>query len=188
MTTNSIRFVLLAGINGLLLLLLGATALASYYSSQHEMDELYDAQMAQYARAISHLLNSHIQNSDSPGAPIEAPAVMEDFVEKSSADERQVQGHKYEAKLGMQIWTSSGQLLQHSANVGETALLPMVAGYHLVRHQGNGWIGFAMYNTQLKLWIFTAQRQDVRDELSMQLAMSQLLPMAVVMLPMLVLV
>lgn len=56
MKINSIRRMLLLSVNAVILLMLLITSLNTWFNVHHEIDELFDAQLAQYARLVRHLL------------------------------------------------------------------------------------------------------------------------------------
>jgi two-component system sensor histidine kinase QseC len=76
-------------------------ALASYNSTRHEIDELYDGEMAQIARVLLGIYSSQLinqqQGTQITSSPFEG-------------------GDDYENKLVFQIWDENGRLLMRSAN------------------------------------------------------------------------
>lgn len=76
-------------------------ALASYNSTRHEIDELYDGEMAQIARVLLGIYSSQLKNrhqgTQITSSPFEG-------------------GEDYEHKLVFQIWDDTGALLMRSAN------------------------------------------------------------------------
>ena len=92
----------------LLGLLLGGVAIAwlvtmvfSYIDAHHEVDELFDAQLAQAAQTLLGLAG-HDEGDDI--------AELGDIA------------HKYQRRLRFQIWNKDGKLLMRSKNAPETAL------------------------------------------------------------------
>ncbi|MFY9722727.1 MAG: sensor histidine kinase N-terminal domain-containing protein, partial [Azonexus sp.] len=86
----------------LLGLLLGGVAVAwlvtmvfSYVDAHHEVDELFDAQLAQAAQTLL-ALASHDEGDD-----------IEDLGDA---------GHKYQRRLRFQIWRADGKLVMRSKN------------------------------------------------------------------------
>lgn len=188
MKIKSLRRMLLLSINGVILLLMLVTGISTFYSTHHELDELFDAQLAQYARLIRHLLVETPPARANADAVIEVPHIFEDGIERTSAQERHPEGHKYENKIAVQVWSKDGQLLLRSANAGTHPLQPMEAGYHVLNYDGYEWIGFSLFADNLNVWIFTAQREDVRAELSFHVTLDQLVPLSFALIPIFVLV
>ena len=92
----------------LLMLLLGGVAAAwlgtfvfSYFDAHHEVDELFDAQMAQAAQTLLALAN---HDKVSP---------IENLGEAA---------HKYQRRLRCQLWNAEGRLLMRSQSAPETPL------------------------------------------------------------------
>ena len=184
MKVNSIRKMVLLGVNSVVIVLLIVTGVTSYYTAQHEMDEVFDAQLAQYARLIDQFIAS------SPPVPQEKlpvvvgmPHFVEDGIERTSAEERRLEGHKYEEKLAFQVWSSSGQLILRSKNADSVSLIPHTPGYHEITYNQRHWIFYCVHNPSTSNWISTGQRDDVRGELSLYLAMDQLIPLGISLIP-----
>jgi two-component system sensor histidine kinase QseC len=106
----------------LLGLLLGGVAAAwlvtmvfSYIDAHHEVDELFDAQLAQAAQTLL-ALASHDEG---------------EYIEIDLGDV----AHKYQRRLRFQIWRADGKLLMRSNNAPET---PLTASQRLFRTSGDG--------------------------------------------------
>jgi two-component system sensor histidine kinase QseC len=75
--------------------------LASYTTTRHEIDELYDGEMAQIARVLLGVYNSRLINTQGDTQITSSPFEG---------------GEDYENKLVFQIWDKNGKLLMRSAN------------------------------------------------------------------------
>lgn len=75
--------------------------LASYTTTRHEIDELYDGEMAQIARVLLGVYNSRLINTQGDTQITSSPFEG---------------GEDYENKLVFQIWNKNGKLLMRSAN------------------------------------------------------------------------
>ena len=189
MKINSIRQMVLVGVTSVVVVLLLVTGVISYYTAQHEMDEIFDAQLAQYARLIDQFIAS------SPPVPQEKlpvvvgiPHFAEDGIERTSAEERRLEGHKYEEKLAFQVWSPAGQLILRSKNAESVKLIPHTPGYHEITYNNRHWIFYCVHNPSTGNWIITGQRDDVRGELSLYLAMDQLIPLGISLVPVIMLI
>lgn len=180
MQTNSIRFWLLVALNSILLISLSFTAYISYQDALHEMDEIYDAQLARNARLIGALLESsrHFDTS----IIIEVPELPDYGEALTSTQERMFSGHKYEQKLAFQVWRNSTLLMQSENSVDFPDLVKM-DGFHDIVHQNIHWVAFVMLLSDGNTWVMTAQREDIREEMSTHLALAQIRPILVVMIP-----
>ena len=115
----------------LLGLLLGGVAAAwlvtmvfSYIDAHHEVDELFDAQLAQAAQTLL-ALASHDEGE-----------YIEDLGDVA---------HKYQRRLRFQIWRADGKLLMRSNNAPET---PLTAAISFSEASGDGehWRYFSQWN------------------------------------------
>lgn len=140
---KSIRSRLLAGLLALFSLIWMIMALATYYESQHEVAELFDAQLAQAAGVLAQL-----GSLDGTNGPVTL--------------ERQVYGHRYEKKIAFQIGAGS-ELVLRSANA-PTAPMSREEGFSDQLIGGEHWRIFR-YETAPGLWVITGERYEVREEL-----------------------
>lgn len=196
---RSIRARTLLLVLGLLSLSTTAISYKSYRDAQHEIEELFDAQLAQSARllqgmlgrdmppaareALQHALNQALQARQEPG------------------DEALREGHAYEGKLAFQVLDEQGQMLLQSASA-PAGLLPQIVadyqhnsaatqqavdkplaslaeqliGYHRVALDGYQWRLFMLRDRQNRHLILVAEREDVRGELVDKITLRSLLP------------
>lgn len=184
MIIKSIRQMIFIGVNTVVIVLLAITGYITYSSTHHELDELFDAQLAQYTRLIDQLVIQVIEKpADALPVIVSIPGIEEDNIERTSAEERRAEGHKYEEKLAFQVWTNKDKLLLRSSNAGMEPLAPLKAGYHEVVINPYKWIFYSLYNPNTKTWTITGQREDVRGELSLYLTFDQLIPLGISLLP-----
>ena len=99
MTSTSIRRRLLISLLALFALSWLVMAITTFYETHHEIEEVFDAQLAQAARIVGDLPLDTLNSTRLPGS----------VVTKDS------QGHKYELKISFQIWRD-GTLLLRSEN------------------------------------------------------------------------
>ncbi|QEW07914.1 GHKL domain-containing protein [Nitrincola iocasae] len=183
MQTNSIRFWLLIALNSIVLASLSFTAYVSYQDALHELDEMYDAQLVRNARLIGALVESADPAAQTHYpiviATLELPANGETL---SSAQERSFSGHKYEQKLAFQVWRNNALLLQSENSVNFPELVKL-DGFHEIVYQHTLWIAYVTLLSDGETWVMTAQREDIREEMSAYLALAQIRPILVVMIP-----
>ncbi|MBK8288900.1 MAG: hypothetical protein IPK95_09960 [Cellvibrionales bacterium] len=118
-----------------------------YISSAHEIDEVFDAQLAQYTRLLSQYTSGNISS-------INADSILAKA------------GHKYESKISFQIWSDDKATLLASSGENEGALGPFVEGYHDVsdsKHQQ--WKVFVLYNDRSQRWYMAGELIEIRAEL-----------------------
>lgn len=145
----------------LLALLLGVVTVAwlvmmlmSYVDAHHEVDELFDAQLAQTAQTLL-ALASHADD---------------DHVEDLSDT-----AHKYQRSLRFQIWQSDGRLLLRSGTAPEMPLT-QADGFSEVEDANGHWRYFSQWNAEKNLQVQVGENHTIRDELIGHIAWRLLLP------------
>ena len=193
MKPERIRRFLLWGIGSTIMALMAVVGVTTYFSTQHEVDELFDAELAQYARLINRLLVE--ANTVSLGEqfviPLPDGVAPDEEVSTSTGTPPFMADavHKYERKIAFQVWRSDGTLLLRSESApAEQPIAAKVSGFGNMVVADNRWTTFALFNARLDVWVLTAQHNDVRDELSLYLALGQSGPLAFSLIPMLLLV
>lgn len=174
---TSIRRRLIIG--GLLTIATVLTVVASlsFNVIQHEADEVFSARLATSARVLEAMTARQLEKATivSP-LVIELPHVLE-MANQASSDDRTSQGHPYENKLAFQVWNESGnQLLARSASAPQQVLGPFTPGFHdLLNHDDSGWHVFVLKSGDV--WIQTAEKSEVREEMVAEMAQSVLTPL-----------
>ncbi|MAA65826.1 MAG: two-component sensor histidine kinase [Alteromonadaceae bacterium] len=171
-------------VTGLMLLMVLIAATWSYFESNHELEEVFDAELAQSARMVQGLVR-HLARSQSLD---ELTASLEDTLQLPAETDKDDEsdeilpngaGHKYEKKIAFQIWSSDASPLLTSAALTEQSERPQI-GYAWAESGGYQWRTFTLRDPQTGLWVLSAQREDIRSELSGELAMGNVLPLVVV--------
>lgn len=155
----------------LLALLLGAVgtvwlalALSSYVDAHHEIDEMFDAQLAQSAQLLLAQATHEIDEIDF---------------------ERERFEHKYQRRFVFQILDHAGQVLLHSAGAPAVALTSR-AGYSDVQLNGEQWRVLARWDADGEYQAQVAERHAPRGALARAITLRMLLP-ALAALPLLAL-
>lgn len=145
----------------LLGLLLGGVAAAwlammvlSALDAHHEVDELFDAQLAQSAQTLLALAGGN----DEPH--------VGDLGEAA---------HKYQRRLRFQIWHADGRLLLRSENAPATPLTA-AEGFSETDGDDGHWRHFSLWNGERNRQVQLSEDHRVRDELIGQIAWRLLLP------------
>lgn len=138
-----------------------ATVVLSYIDAHHEVDELFDAQLAQAGQALL-ALASH---------------------EGDDIEELGEVAHKYQRRLRFQIWRRDGQLLLRSNNAPD-APLTATDGFAETRDEDGHWRHFSQWNGDRSLQVQVSEDHQIRDELIGHIAWRLILP-ALVGLPLL---
>lgn len=145
----------------LLALLLGgvaaawlATMVLSYVDAHHEVDELFDAQLAQTGQMLL-ALAAHDRDHD-----------VQDFGNVA---------HKYQRHLRFQIWRADGILLMRSANA-PLSPLTQAAGFSETRESEGHWRHFSAWDDGRNLQVQVSENHRIRDELIGHIAWRLLFP------------
>lgn len=172
MKSLSLRRQLLLSTNIVVIAVLAFGAWLNYRMTLHELDEVFDAELAQTTRVLKSLTRDPgFLDQQGELRIIELPQLPNHYEEEG--EERQSDGHPYERKLAFQVWDREGKLLLASENALGEPLSRTEPGYHEVWRGDYRWIGFSYFDSQTQTWIFTAQREDVRSELSTYITTNQ---------------
>lgn len=128
----------------------------TYLESQHEVEEVFDSQMAQSAAVLSQLTSLHLDDT-----------IKENKLEK------EFYGHRYEKKLAFQIWEDK-QLVLRSANV---PALPLAnsPGYSDQTIGTERWRVFSLNINNKNIYV--AEKHEVREELIGEITLQSLYPL-----------
>ncbi|MAD73664.1 MAG: two-component sensor histidine kinase [Rheinheimera sp.] len=183
MAINSIKVYLLIGINLLMLGALSVNAYLTYSDALHELNEIYDAELARSAKLISLLLSSSpLPNTDNQPVVVAVPHITDMGESLTAQQERLLDGHKYEGKIAFQAQRGD-KLIMLSENALQFPTPKREAGYHEITEHGVLWVTFSYFVPAEDLWIFTAQREDIRQEMGAHIAQAQVRPILFMMLP-----
>lgn len=154
-------------------------AIKNYYDNRREIAELFDAQLAQSARALL-ALSAH-EMYEQLAYIAQAQAQSHNIPERPSP-----QVHKYEQHLAFQIWSGDGILvaLSDSAPTDPLAGTPGVFSDHVIK--GHRWRVYALADPEKNLQVQVGERYDQREQLSDDVAI-RLLAAVLLSLPVLAL-
>lgn len=177
----SLRRSLVIGINLAVIAVLAITAWTSYRDILHELDEVFDAQLAQTAKSLAAF---YALAPETHSIPKRIPiSNYDDTGEDEPANERGPSGHKYESKIGYHIYSGDGELLAFTNQLQILPLKNLDAGYHTLANDAQTWFIYSYFSESKGIWVRTFQRQDVRSELSGYLASEQLYPLLLMWVP-----
>ncbi len=144
------------------------TALIIYRDAHHEIEELFDAQLAQSARVLLAMSTHELaeqqafQNHDGKIGTIE-PALIP-YADETTTNFTS-SGHEYEHKLALQIWTTDNQLALHTSNAPDQPLSDQLFGFSNKMIGKELWRVFSLTEEGTGLRIQVAQSMAIRDEL-----------------------
>jgi len=168
----------------------------SYRDAQHEIEELFDARLAQSAR----LLEGMLHGSEPDATRQSMQLALNQAVDSSDADDERT-GHPYESKLSFQVLDQTGAVLLESAQAPHEALpklllqvgdarlreaaristQPMLTlaeqlpGFHDLPLDTFDWRVFMLHEPSKGFWILVGERDDVRGELVSKIVLRSLM-------------
>ncbi|GAB3485578.1 ATP-binding protein [Azotobacter salinestris] len=184
---RSIRARTLYLVLGVLTLSLSLISYRSYRDAQHEVEELFDAQLAQTARLLAGLVGREMAERER--------GVVQTMLDEALAMQTLPGGHaalslghRYEGKLAFQVFDEQGELMLHSASAPHSLFSSLLAeaplalgderliGYHLLELEPLRWRVFVLHDRVDRRWILVGEREDVRGELAGKIAKRSLMP------------
>lgn len=155
------------------------TAVTSYLDIRYQVDQLFDAQLAQSARVLLALNSVTIEQkatvlnkTDNPDLPGTAERLF---------------GHRYENKLAFQVWAQPDTLLLRSPNAPYTPLTNQEYGFKDQSLHGESWRVFSLPDDNSPMVVQVGERHDLREALIHSIALRTMLPIMVA-LPLLAIV
>ncbi|WP_404416704.1 ATP-binding protein [Marinospirillum sp.] len=173
MKSASIRARTLGWVLLLFISVSGIIAWSSFHDATHEVEELYDAHLAQQARLIDSLLVGMDATSMSQVAKLRLLNTMEQTTLQTPDTGKS--GHQYESKVVFQVWKDE-QLVLRSRSAPSGQLTQKLQGYVNERVDQHIWRVFVLNQPSNAYRILMAERDDVRGELVSKIALRTLLP------------
>ncbi|ASX11021.1 two-component sensor histidine kinase [Aeromonas dhakensis] len=187
---RSIRRFLLSGILALVSASLAVSALIGYLEASHEMEELFDARLAQSARITNQLLGRYLeQNGELPANG----TVYQEWEQSNPepwqkdksfnlrGEDREITpfGHEFERNLYFQLLSEQGGILLRSPSAPSQPLGALAPGFNSVTKDNHEWRTFTLYNQDEHTWLIVAERDDERSELASKMATLTMLPLLI---------
>ncbi|HEX9626192.1 MAG TPA: ATP-binding protein [Acidiferrobacterales bacterium] len=166
---TSLRRRLLAIFLALFTLAWGAMMVASFFSARHEVEELFDAELAQSARVLMGLVVHELVEER------EDAATLQEEILGTRA------GHDYQEKIAFQLWRGADLLLR-SPNAPERRFTSG-EGFHDVTIDDRDWRVYVT-STAGDFNLQVGERHDIRNELIHELLVQMMWP-ALLILPLL---
>lgn len=149
-----------------------AIGLINYIEIEEQVEELFDAEMAQMARTLQSL-TAHTDTEDDAFLYIEQRL---EALSGKHGEEYSNLGHRYEKKLAFQIWYPDGRPLLQSATAQEAGLPQQAIGFHAIVKNEQLWRTFTLQDAGNQRLIQVAQREEVRSELTQEIGAHAVLP------------
>ncbi len=184
---TSIRKFLLIAIAILISLGWTVSAVLNFRASQEQVEELFDAELAQMSRILQAMITSNPALSSSELSHsleyLNKDILAQDYGHK----EYTILGHKYEQKLSFHAWTEQGKMVLESHTQLPQSFTQLKPGFHPIIDNQLIWRSFTLQDKRSGFWIQVAQREDVRTELTNEIAWHSTLP-SLLFLPFLIIV
>ncbi|WP_194789973.1 ATP-binding protein [Pseudomonas sp. UFMG81] len=156
---SSIRQRTLTLIIGLLLSGLLIISLLNLHDSNHEIAEVYDAQLAQNARLLQGVMRL-------PMASHEHAELYQAFNKALGEAMPKVDGHPYESKIAFQVWNPQGEVLVKTASAPSFQQPPSTPGFSdVIDLRQRTWRAFLLEDRENNVRIWVGERDDVRSDL-----------------------
>lgn len=174
---QSIRRFLMVTVSVVLVLAFIIAMTVSYFEARHEVDELFDAELAQTARLLKASFervghNHHSLEEEFKGAT----SASQELPDVDSDVERTRYGHRYERKVLFQVRNAGSILFESEESMLRLDSEPS-QGYTEVQVDGQLWYLFTLKDAG---YSFTAgERADIRDELAEEMLASYMIPMLI---------
>ena len=153
---SSLKKQLVVGVLTPLVLGLGVLLYVSYDSTLHEIEEVFDAELAQVAGIIAKLALSNLDSKEQQVPNLQVVA----------------KGHKYEKRISYQVWHGDSLVLRSdSAPKNPMANQP---GFSDVTIDDREWRVFGLYPSGSPYLVFSGEDNNARDELSWEIAIGSL--------------
>ena len=182
---GSIQRFLIVLISLLFCVYLGASYLLSKEQTKHEIDELFDPQLAHSAFLLFDLLGESIPNIDQKSDSL--PIIYHNF--DGNISRHGVQGGDdkgkqndiddlfiYENKFAYQVFNEQQKLLLKSSSAPNSAFAKKQQGYSQFTLDGDVWRVYSLYDKELKFWLYVAENESIRNELTEEIAEQIALP------------
>ncbi|WP_442108115.1 sensor histidine kinase [Pseudomonas sp. NUPR-001] len=147
----------------------GLLALYNYHDSSHEIDEIYDAQLAQNARLLQGVMSMPLDDAGRHALYLAFDQAL------SRAGKHRI-GHPYESKLAFQVWNTNGEVLVHTASAPSFSRPLSDPGFANVTIAGRQWRSFVLPVPEHQMVIWVGERHDVREDLIERIVRHTLLP------------
>lgn len=183
---GSITRVLLVGILSLTVLYISAIYVLSQRQAVHEIEELFDAQLAHSSNILFNLLGESVSTIDQSSKHLPVVYHGLETALKNGAQEGDgkdsLNALFYEKKVAYQIFNANGKLLIKSGSAPDTPFANKQPGFSRTELNQEQWRVFSMYDEDWDFWLHVAESEYIREDLAHDIAAQTLLP-GLVLLP-----
>ncbi len=135
---------------------LGILLYISYDSTLHEVEEVFDAELAQTAGLMAQLALANLESSEQQVSNLQSTA----------------KGHKYEKRISYQVWHGNNLILR-SDSAPKTPMSNK-PGFSDVVIDDRQWRVFGLYPDNSPYLVYSGEDNNARDELALEIAIGSL--------------
>ncbi|GHC18370.1 two-component sensor histidine kinase [Kushneria pakistanensis] len=188
---TSIRRYLTRAVMGLVLLGAILSGLAAWLITRHELEEMFDAQLSQFGRIVTGMIDINMDSQDyqaladrltQPGHAARFYSMEEDDTSGIVMDTHSVNTpqrfREEERLLSLGFWNSdrSPRMLSAEWNDNGPFPPPKETGYRWVTYDSENWRVFSIYDEQHGVWVSTGLREDFQQELVSKILLGNSIP------------
>lgn len=181
---GSIERFLLVFISILFAVYVSATYLLSKSQTKHEMDEIFDPQLAHSAFLLFDLLGESVASIDQDNAYL--PVIYHNFDGKKGGKQHaninkpEDTEFIYENKFAYQVFNSAGKLLIKSNSAPNAPLSDKAQGFSSTIINQESWRVYSLYDKDLDFWLYVAEDESLRDEITEEISAQIPLPALII--------
>ncbi len=153
---SSLKKQLMIGMLVPLALGLGLLLYISYDSTLHEIEEVFDAELAQTAGLMAQLALANLDSGEQQVSNLQSTA----------------KGHKYEKRISYQVWHGNSLVLR-SDSAPQTPMSNQ-PGFSDVVIDDRKWRVFGLYPDNSPYLVYSGEDNNARDELALEIAIGSL--------------
>jgi len=173
---SSIRRFLLISILSFTTIYIITIYVISRHQAEHEIEELFDAQLAQSSYILLNLLGDSVSTIDqsSKHLPVVYYGLNETRVAHKSA-------LLFQKKVAYQVWNNQSKLLVKSGSAPNVNFAAFNEGFsrtQLTNQSGEpeSWRVFSLYDEDWDFWLHVAESESIREELAQGISAQTLKP------------
>jgi len=140
-------------------------AITGYLAAKREVEELFDAQLAQSARVLHALVDLQLDEDNIYNRP--GGRIQLDYDQP---------GHLYESRVAFRVLDRSNEVLLQSDSFPKIRTLTTIPGYSDITENSDRWRYFVIHDLKHSVTLEVAQHYQPRNELIADIARQSLLP------------
>ena len=181
---GSIERFLLIIISILFTVYIGSAYLLGKYQTRHEVNEIFDPQLAHSAFLLFDLLGESVASIDQTSNYL--PVIYHNFSgrkdDKKSSEHYEAENTDfvYENKFAYQVFNESGKLLIKSGSAPDKPLSESIKGFSSTTINQDQWRVYSLYDKDLGFWLYVAEDEFLRDQIADEISEQIPLPALII--------